>query len=137
LHAGDALDNVVHRLEVLDVQRRDDVDSRIEQLLDVLPPLLVPGPGNVRVRQLVDQRDVGMTRDNRVDVHLLELGAAVLDSTPAPELVTGATVVGVGDPPLVLAGGVVELLPQPASAAPPITTSARAVSLRFAIVDLR
>jgi hypothetical protein len=55
---------------------------------------------------------------------------------PPPEVATGATVVEVGDP-LVFAGGEVELLPQPVSAAPPITTSAKAVSLRFVIVDLR
>ena len=42
LHAGDALDDVVHRLEVLDVERRDHVDPGVEQLLDVLPALLVP-----------------------------------------------------------------------------------------------
>ena len=41
LHAGDALDHVVDRLEVLDVQRRDHVDAGVEELLDVLPPLLV------------------------------------------------------------------------------------------------
>ena len=86
LHAGDALDDVVHRLEVLDVERRDDVDPRLEQLLDVLPPLLVAGPGNVRVRELVDQRDVGCAGEHRVDVHLLELGAAVLDPAAGNDL---------------------------------------------------
>ena len=40
-HAGDALDHVVHRLEVLDVHRRDHVDAGLEQLLDVLPALRV------------------------------------------------------------------------------------------------
>src|SRR5262249_14127863 len=30
-HAGDALDDVVDRLEVLDVDRRDDVDAGVEQ----------------------------------------------------------------------------------------------------------
>ena len=39
--AGDPGDDVVERLEVLDVQRRDDVDAGVEQLLDVLPALLV------------------------------------------------------------------------------------------------
>ena len=38
---GDPLDDVVERLEVLDVDRRDDVDAGVEQLLDVLPALLV------------------------------------------------------------------------------------------------
>jgi hypothetical protein len=56
---------------------------------------------------------------------------------PPPEVVTGATVVGIGDPPPKLAGGVVDLLPQLVSAATPITTRANAMRLRFAIVDLR
>ena len=38
-----ACDDVVHRLEVLDVDGRDHVDAGVEQLLDVLPALLVPG----------------------------------------------------------------------------------------------
>ena len=59
LDPGDALDDVVERLEVLDVQRGDDVDAGVAQLLDVLPALLVPGPGRVGVGQLVDERDRG------------------------------------------------------------------------------
>jgi hypothetical protein len=42
---GDLLDDVVQRLEVLDVQRRDDVDARGEQLFDVLPALRVARAG--------------------------------------------------------------------------------------------
>jgi hypothetical protein len=41
-HAGDPFDDVVQRLEVLDVHRGQDVDTRVEQLLDVLPTLRVP-----------------------------------------------------------------------------------------------
>ena len=44
---------------MLDVDRGDDVDAGVQQLLDVLPALRVPGAGDVRVRQLVDQRDPG------------------------------------------------------------------------------
>ena len=58
LDAGDLLDDVVERLEVLDVQRRDDVDPGVEQLLDVLPALLVARARDVRVRELVDERDL-------------------------------------------------------------------------------
>ena len=39
--AGDPLDDVVERLEVLDVDGGDDVDAGVEELLDVLPALLV------------------------------------------------------------------------------------------------
>ena len=41
LDTGDLLDDVVQRLDVLDVERPDDRDPRLEQLLDVLPALLV------------------------------------------------------------------------------------------------
>ncbi len=38
-HSRDRLDDVVERLEVLDVHGRDDVDAGVEQDVDVLPPL--------------------------------------------------------------------------------------------------
>jgi hypothetical protein len=79
LDARDLLDDVVQRLEVLDVERRDDVDPGTEQLLDVLPALLVAGTRRVRVRELVDQGDLRTAGQNRVHVHLLERGPAVVD----------------------------------------------------------
>ncbi len=45
LDPGDLLDDVVDRLEVLDVQGRDHRDAGVEQVLDVLPALLVREPG--------------------------------------------------------------------------------------------
>ena len=75
-----------------------DVDPRGEQLLDVLPALLVPGPGNVRMRELVDQRDVGMARDHRVHVHLLELGPAVIDPPAGNDLEIADLLRGAGPP---------------------------------------
>ena len=42
-HAGDLLDHVVERLQVLDVDGGDDVDAGGQQLLDVLPALGVAG----------------------------------------------------------------------------------------------
>ena len=52
--AGDPLDLVVERLEVLDVDRGDDVDAGRPDLLDVLGPLLVHAARHVGVRELVD-----------------------------------------------------------------------------------
>ena len=75
--AGDLLDDVVERREVLDVQRRDDVDARLQKLVHVLPALFVPGPGDVRVRKLVHQRDLGSPREGGIHVHLLERGLAM------------------------------------------------------------
>ena len=70
--AGDPLDDVVERLEVLDVDRGDDVDARVEQLVDVLPALLVAAAGHVGVGELVDERDRRPAGEDGVDVHLLE-----------------------------------------------------------------
>ena len=70
-------DHVVERLQVLDVDRGDDVDAGVEQRVDVLPALLVPAAGDVGVRQLVDQGDRGSPGEHGVEVHLLERRAAV------------------------------------------------------------
>ena len=58
----------------------------VEELVDVLPALLVARAGNVRVRELVDERDLGPAREDRVDVHLLERRAAVLDGAAWDDL---------------------------------------------------
>ena len=70
--AGDLLDHVVDRLQVLDVDGGDDVDAGGQQLLDVLPALGVAGPGDVGVGELVDQRHLRPAGQHRVDVHLGE-----------------------------------------------------------------
>ncbi len=85
-HAGDLLDDVVERLEVLDVHRRDDSDPCLEQLVDVLPALLVSRPRRVRVRELVHQDDVRPAGEHRVDVELLQCRASVLDRFPGDDL---------------------------------------------------
>ena len=54
---------------MLDVDRRDHVDAGGEQLLNVLPAVRVARPGGVRVRELVDNGHLGMTGQERVDVH--------------------------------------------------------------------
>src|SRR6185295_18353596 len=79
LDAHEPLDRVVEAFEVLDVERGDDVDAGREQLLDVEIALLVPAAGDVRVRQLVDQDDLGAAREEAFEIHLLEMDAAVDD----------------------------------------------------------
>jgi len=70
-NTGDRLDDIVERLEVLDVDRRDDADARVEQGLDVLPALLVLGPGHIGVGELVNQGYLGIAHEDRRKVHLL------------------------------------------------------------------
>ena len=54
--AGDLGDHVVQALDVLDVERRVDVDARVEQLLHVLPSL---GMARSRARSCARARPSG------------------------------------------------------------------------------
>ena len=74
---GDLRHHVVQALDVLDVERRIDVDAGGQQLLDVLVALLVPAAGRVGVRQLVHQHQPGLARQDGVDVHLVQRALAV------------------------------------------------------------
>ncbi len=58
LDAGDLGDDVVEALQVLDVDRGDDGDAGVEQLLDVLPALGVLAARGVGVGEFVDQHDL-------------------------------------------------------------------------------
>ena len=87
LHPGDALDDVVERLEVLDVERGDDVDAGVAELLDVLPALLVhASPGAFVWASSSTRATAGRSGDHGVRVHLLERRAAVRDRPPGDHL---------------------------------------------------
>ncbi len=61
LDAGDLSDDVVEAFQVLDVDRRDDGDAGVEQLLDVLPALGILAARGVGVGELVDQHHLRLT----------------------------------------------------------------------------
>ena len=86
LDPGDLLDDVVEGLEVLHVHRRDDADPGVEELLDVFPTLLVTRSRDVRVCELVDESDLRIAREDRVEVHLLERPVAIGDLPPRHHL---------------------------------------------------
>ena len=96
LHAGGPLDLVVEALQVLDVDRRDHVDARPEQLLDVLVALRVAAAGGVGVCQLVDQADGRAPGQDRVEVHLAEGDAPVLDLPGRDDLQVADLLGGLG-----------------------------------------
>ena len=67
---------------MLDVHRSEDIDSRLQQFEHVLIPLGVATPGDIGVGELVDQAQLRPASDDRLDVHLLEGGAAVVEAPP-------------------------------------------------------
>ena len=77
--AGDARHDVGEALEMLDVERRPDADARVEQLLHVLPALRMPAVRSVGVGELVDDDQLGLARQRRVQIKFLEGAAVVFD----------------------------------------------------------
>ena len=65
---------------MLGVDVGDHIDAGLKHVFDVLPTLGVAPAGDVGVRQLVDEGDIGLARDHRIGVHLLEPGAPVVDA---------------------------------------------------------
>ena len=84
---GHVLDLVGDALQVLDVDRGDDVDPGGEDLHNVLPALFVPaGSRHVRVGELIDQGDLGVPAQHRVQVHLLQAAAPVFHQLARDDL---------------------------------------------------
>ena len=77
-HAGELRHLVVEALQVLHVDRREHVDPGVQHVVDVLVALGVLEPRRVRVRQLVDQAQLGRAVEDRGQVHLRDPGAPVL-----------------------------------------------------------
>lgn len=85
-HPGDLLDDVVEALQVLHVDGGQHVDARGEQLLDVLPALLVARTGDVGVREFVHNGHFGPAGEDRVDIQLGELAPTVHAGAPRHDL---------------------------------------------------
>ncbi len=79
LDAGDAADDVVQALDVLDVDRCIDVDAGGEEFQHVLIALGMARPRRVGVRQLVDEQQRRFPRERGVEIELLERRSAVVD----------------------------------------------------------
>jgi hypothetical protein len=79
--AGDASHHVIQAFEVLDIDRRIDVDTRVSELHDVLPASLVARAGRVRVSELVDENEGRTPGEGGVEIELTEHGATVLDDS--------------------------------------------------------
>ena len=71
-HMGDLGDHVVEALDVLDIDRGVDVDAVGQQFLDIEIALRMAAARCIGMGEFVDQRDLRMARDQRVEIHLLE-----------------------------------------------------------------
>ena len=80
---GDPGDDVVQALDVLDVERREDVDAGGDQLLDIEIALGMPAAGGVGVREFVDEHELRAALQDRVEIHLGQEMALVFDLLPA------------------------------------------------------
>jgi hypothetical protein len=81
VHAANLVDVVVKALDVLDVHSGQHADSRLKNLVDRLPSLLVSPTRHVGVREFVDN-DPGWTSiDHCVGIELGELAAMVGDES--------------------------------------------------------
>src|SRR5262249_2600118 len=78
-HMRDLSNNVIEALDVLDIDGRVDVNTAVQQLLDVEIALGMATAGRVGVGKLVDEDDLRPTRDDGVKVHLVEQLALVFD----------------------------------------------------------
>src|SRR5262249_3680419 len=94
--AGGVLDHVLERFEVLDVERADHVDPGGEDVEHVLVALLVLATRRVGVRDLVDDADLGLAGEDRLEIHLLDGHAPVLNLAAGHHFEPGDQCFGLG-----------------------------------------
>ena len=73
---------------MLNVERGDDSNAGLQEVLHVLPATFVFGARSICVGKLVDQRDGGVAGDDRFDVHLLPKRFTVIKRTSGNRLET-------------------------------------------------
>jgi hypothetical protein len=79
-HAGDLPDHVDQAFQMLDVQRRPDVDTGLQQLLDILPALGMAAAGRIGMGVLVDQEQASACRARAASrSNSIRVPAAVLE----------------------------------------------------------
>ena len=85
-HMGDLRDDVVEALDVLDVDCRVDIDAAVEQFLDIEVALGMTTARRIGMGQFVHQRDLGVTGDNGVEIHLFKPLPLVFETSARDDL---------------------------------------------------
>ena len=78
-HARDLGHHVVEAFQVLDVERRVNVEPRVEQPIDILPALGVRGAGSIGVGRFIDDNQLRLGCQRRLQIEFQQLGAAIID----------------------------------------------------------
>ena len=82
LRAGDLPHGVRAALDVLHVERGEDVNARIEQFRHILPAFGMTRAGRVGVREFVHERELRAAREHRIEIHFSERDAAMVELLP-------------------------------------------------------
>src|SRR6266481_7516744 len=72
LNAGHVFDDVIERLEMLDVYGSNDVNPSAQQILHVFVALAIPALRGVCMCQFVDQRNRRLPCEDGVEIHLFQ-----------------------------------------------------------------
>ena len=75
----DLRDHVVEAFDVLDVDGRIDIDAVARHFLDIEIALGMTAARRVGVGEFIDQHDLRPARDDRIEIHLLEPLALIVD----------------------------------------------------------
>ncbi len=86
--AGERRNDVVQAFDMLDVDRRIDVDPGAQQFLDILIALGVPAARRVAVRKLIDEHQLRPAFEDRVDVHFAKTMPLMIDRAARNDLMT-------------------------------------------------
>src|SRR5665213_1788199 len=82
----DPRDYIVQTLDVLDIEGGVDIDPGTEQFLDVQITFWMAATRRVRVGELVDDRKLGTTLQQGIQIHFLERDTSVFDAPPRNDL---------------------------------------------------
>ena len=80
LDPGNAADDIVQALQMLDIDRREDVDTGRQQFLDILPALGVTRTRRIGMGQFIDENQFGFSGERSVDVEFTQFVTLVLDA---------------------------------------------------------
>src|SRR6516162_7005130 len=78
-NVGNLRDDVIKTFDVLNIDGGVDVDTVAHQLFDIEVAFRVAAAFGIGVGEFVDQNDLRMTRNDRVEVHLGERLAFIFD----------------------------------------------------------